>query len=286
MMSSKSSRSGGERALVLGGGGVTGVAWETGLLQGLAEAGLDLSTADVFIGTSAGAVVAAQLTSGRALDRLYAAQLSTESSEIAARMSRAALVRFVFAMVWPGSPQHARARLGRAALRATTVPEAERRAVIARRLPNHEWPQQRLLITAVNAETGVDVVFDRNSGVPLVDAVAASCAVPLVWPPMTIDGRRYIDGGVRSVANADLAKGYDRIVVIAPTTAAFRRADRPDAQVAALGASVRSIIISPDAAARAAIGSNVLDPRQRAPSARAGRAQAAAVADLVRAVWT
>ncbi len=280
------SMSGVGRALVLGGGGVTGVAWETGLLQGLAEAGLDLSTADVFIGTSAGAVVAAQLTSGRALDQLYAAQLSTESSEIAARMSRAALARFVFAMVWPGNPQHARARLGRAALRARTVPEAERRAVIAHRLPNHEWPQQRLLITAVNAETGVDIVFDRSSGVPLVDAVAASCAVPLVWPPMTINGHRYIDGGVRSVTNADLAKGYDRIVVIAPTTAAFRRADRPDAQVAALGAGVRSIIVSPDAAARAAIGSNVLDPTHRAPAARAGRAQAATMADLIRAVWT
>jgi NTE family protein len=278
--------SGGGKALVLGGGGVTGVAWETGLLLGLAEAGLDLSDADVLVGTSAGSVVAAQVTSGVSLDELFAAQVAEASSEIAARMSGAALIRFMVAMAWPGDPQQARARLGRAALRAKTVPEAQRRAVIASRLPNHEWPQRRLLIPAVDVETGAVMVFDKSSGVPLVDAVAASCAVPVVWPPMTINGRRYMDGGVRSVANVDLAKGCERIVVIAPTTAALRRADRLDAQVATLGAGVRSVIISPNAASRAAIGNNVLDPARRAASARAGRAQAAAVADQVRAVWS
>lgn len=280
-----SGMSGGERALVLGGGGVTGVAWETGLLLGLAEVGLDLARAQLFVGTSAGSVVAAQITSGATLDQLYAAQVAALSGEIAARMSRGALLRFVLAMVWPGDPQRARARLGHAALRAKTVPEAERRAVIAHRLPRHEWPEQRLLITAVNAETGAEVVFDRDSGVSLVDAVAASCAVPLVWPPMTINGQRYIDGGVRSTVNADLAKGCERVVVIAPTTAAFRRAYRVDAQVASLGPGVRSVIVSPDAASRAAIGANVLDPTRRAQSAQAGRTQAARVADQVREVW-
>lgn len=280
-----SGMSGGERALVLGGGGVTGVAWETGLLLGLAEVGLDLARAQLFVGTSAGSVVAAQITSGATLDQLYAAQVAALSGEIAARMSRGALLRFVLAMVWPGDPQRARARLGHAALRAKTVPEAERRAVIAHRLPRHEWPEQRLLITAVNAETGAEVVFDRDSGVSLVDAVAASCAVPLVWPPMTINGQRYIDGGVRSTVNADLAKGCERVVVIAPTTAAFRRAYRVDAQVASLGPGVRSVIVSPDAASRAAIGANVLDPARRAQSAQAGRTQAARVADQVREVW-
>lgn len=285
MSSEKSGASGGGRALALGGGGVTGVAWETGLLLGLVEAGVDLSTADVFVGTSAGSVVAAQLTSGRPLEELYAAQVAPASGEIAARMSGAALVRFLVAMAWPGDQQRARARLGRAALQTKTVPEAERRAVIARRLPNHDWPRQRLLITAVDADTGAATVFDRDSGVSLVDAVAASCAVPLVWPPVTINGRRYIDGGVRSVTNVDLARGCERVVVLAPTTAALRRSDRPAAQVSTLGEGVRSVIISPDTASRAAIGPNVLDPARRAASAQAGRAQAAGVADQVRAVW-
>jgi NTE family protein len=270
---------------VLGGGGVTGVAWETGLLLGLAEADIDLTTADRFIGTSAGSVVAAQITTGAQLAQLYAGQTAPATGEIAARLGGAVLLRYLVTMGWPGDPQRARARLGRAALRAKTVPEAERRAVIERRLPSREWPATRLLIPAVNAQTGEAVIFDRDSGVALVDAVAASCAVPLVWPPVTIKGQRFVDGGVRSIVNADLAKGCERVVVVAPNTAAFRRADRPDAQIATLGPGVRALIIAPDAASRTAIGPNVLDPARRAISAEAGRAQAASVADRVRAVW-
>ncbi len=276
-------------ALVLGGGGVTGVAWEIGMLLGLAEAGLDLSVADLFVGTSAGSVVAAQLTSGAPLVQLYEAQLADASGEIAAHMSRAALARFVLAMAWPGDPQRARARLGRAALGAKTVSEAERRTVIERRLPSHDWPQQRLLIPAIDAETGAVVVFTKDSGVSLVDAVAASCAVPLVWPPMTIDGHRYMGGGVRSVANVDLAARCERVVVIAPTTAGLRRADRPTSQVRVLskaGKDVRAAIVNPNSAARTAIGGNVLDPAHRAASAEAGRAQAAGEVERLRIVWS
>jgi NTE family protein len=274
------------RALVLGGGGVTGVAWETGLLLGLAEAGLDLTTADLFVGTSAGSVVAAQLSTGVPLANLFETLLAPTTGEIAARMSSAALVRFLLSMAWPGDRERSRAWLGHAALRAPTVPEAERRAVIVQRLPYHDWPQRRLLIPAVDAQTGAAVIFSSDSGVSLVDAVAASCAVPLVWPPMTINGRRYIDGGARSVANVDLAVGYERVVVIAPTTAGLRRADRPAAQARALGTGVRSVVLSPDTASREAIGTNVLDPARRAPSAQAGRSQAASVVAQVRAVWS
>ena len=279
----------GGRALVLGGGGVTGVAWEIGMLLGLAEAGLDLSVADLFVGTSAGSVVAAQLTSGVPLDRLFDAQLAEATGEIAAHMSRAALARFVLAMAWPGDPQRARARLGHAALRAKTVSEAERRSVIEQRLPSHDWPQQRLLIPAVDAETGAVAVFTKDSGVSLVDAVAASCAVPLVWPPMTIGGHRYMDGGVRSVANVDLAAGCERVVVIAPTTAGLRRADRLSSQVRELskaGKDVQAATVSPGSAARKAIGPNVLDSSHRAASANAGRTQAAGEVKQVRAVWS
>jgi NTE family protein len=254
-------------------------------LFGLFEAGLDLSAADVLVGTSAGSVVAAQVSSGRLLPELYDAQLAMASGEIAARMSRAALARFLLTMAWPGDPQRARARLGQAALGARTVSEAERRDVIAHRLRSESWPHQRLLITAVNAESGAAVVFDRDSGVSLIDAVAASCAVPLVWPPVTIQGQRFMDGGVRSAVNADLARGCARVVVLAPPTAALRRADRPAAQLAALGSDVRSVMVSPNAAARAAIGANVLDPARRAPAATAGKAQAAEVVERVREVW-
>jgi NTE family protein len=271
------------RALVLGGGGVTGVAWEIGLLHGLAEHGIDLTVADRFIGTSAGAVTAAQVTTGRSLPELYEAQLAAATHEIAASLGTAGLLRFVVAGLWPGDGRKGRAWLGRSALRARTVPEKDRRAVIEQRVGTAAWPAADLRITAVAAQTGEFVVFDATSGVSLIDAVAASCAVPLVWPPMTVNGTRYVDGGVRSVANADLAQGCDRVVVIAPITASARRSGKPQVQTAALG--VPHLVISPTDAALTAIGRNPLDPARRAPSAEAGRAQAAQMAAAVRAVW-
>lgn len=273
------------KALVLGAGGVTGVAWEIGLLHGLAEHGVDLTDAGLFVGTSAGSSVAAQVLSGVPLEDLFAAQLARPGQETAARIGLGSLLSFAVAGLWPGDPARGRAWLGRRALRARTVPEAERRAVIARRLGDGSWPATRLLVTAVEAETGAVRVFDASSGVSLIDAVAASCAVPLTWPPMTVGGTRYIDGGMRSAANADLATGSDRVVVLAPVTQSVRPSGRPGAQLAALGPGVRGVVVSPDAAARAAIGRNPLDPARRRPAAEAGRAQAATEADRLRPVW-
>jgi NTE family protein len=276
----------GRKALVLGGGGITGIGWELGMLAGLAEAGVDLASADTVVGTSAGSVVGAEILSGVPVEDLYADQLRDPTGEIAAKMGFGVIARFVLLAMWPGDDQRSRARLGRASLKARTVPESARRAVIEERLSSPSWPERRLLITAVDADTGEARVFDRDSGVALVDAVAASCAVPLVWPPMTVDGRRYVDGGVRSIANADLATGCDRVVVLAPVNIALRRSGRIANQLSTLGPDVRSLTVSPDAQSRKAIGSNTLDPAHRAASARAGRIQAAGVAAAVAAVWS
>jgi NTE family protein len=130
------------------------------------------------------------------------------------------------------------------------------------------------------------VTFDASSGVDLVDAVGASCAVPGVWPPVTINGRRLMDGGMRSPANADLAAGYDRVVVVAPITQGLRPMPSALDQARELARSCQAVaLVTPDAAAVAAFGRNLLDPRTRAPSARAGHAQAAAVLADVAAVW-
>ncbi|HEY3010288.1 MAG TPA: patatin-like phospholipase family protein [Micromonosporaceae bacterium] len=272
------------RALVLGGGGVTGVAWEIGVLAGLAADGVDLSTADLVVGTSAGSVVGAQLRSGVPAEEMYQRQLAGYGAEAAARLNGLAIARWAWAVMRSRDPRRARARVGRMALAARTMPESERRAVIEARLSKHEWPAGGLLITAVDAESGEFVTFDRNSGVPLVDAVGASCAVPGVWPPVTIDGRRYVDGGVRSPANVDLAAGYERIVVLAPTSGGgpFPSMAR---QVSRLRNRSRVVAVTPDPAARRAIGRNVLDPARRAGAARAGRTQAAAVSPAIRGIW-
>jgi len=271
------------RALVLGGGGVTGVAWEVGLVFGLAELGVSLSGADGFVGTSAGAVVAAQLTSGAGLERLYQDQVDGAGRELPGRIRVGGILGFMVAGAWAGDPARGRAWLGRAALRATTVPESERRAVIGERLPSHDWPARPLLIPAVDAETGALTVFDASSGVPLVDAVAAGCAVPTVWAPVSIGGRRYIDGGVRSVANADLAAGCARLVVITPRLAAIRRRDRPDVQAAAL--RVPFTTIGPDREALSGMGRDSMSIAHRSEAAKAGREQAARVVEQVREAW-
>lgn len=274
----------GGRAVVLGGGGVTGVAWEIGLLYGLAECGADLSRADLFVGTSAGSVVAAQVTGGTPLGELFAHELADTTGDRNASIGLGVLLGFGVAAAFRDR-RKGRAWLGRRALRARTVPESERRTAIAARVPGDAWPATRLRIPAVAAETGEVAVFDNDSGVPLLDAVAASCAVPLVWPPMTVNGTRYIDGGVRSIANADLAAGYGRVVVVAPITGALRRADTPKGQAAALGPGVRAIVVSPSDAALNAIGRNPLDPDHRADAAQAGRLQAAQVHERVADVW-
>jgi len=275
-------------ALVLGGGGITGIAWEVGVLAGLAEAGVDLTGADLVVGTSAGSVVGAQLTSGADLEVLFARQLEPPTGEQAARMTRAALARYAWAVLRSrGDDVGFRRRVGALALAAEqaglTPTEQERLDVIGSRLVSREWPDRDLRITAVDAESGEFRVLDRTSGVPLLQAVAASCAVPGVYPPVTIDGRRYVDGGMRSAANADLAEGYDRVVVLAPLPRGMGPMASVDAQVT--GMVARVAVVSPDEAARRAIGRNVLDPAARAGSARTGRAQAAGVAAEVTEVW-
>lgn len=274
------------RALVLGGGGVTGVAWEIGLLYGLAESGVDLADADLVLGSSAGSVVGASIVTGQSLAAAYQGQLEPPERAAGARISVSVIASMIWANVISRDPARARARIGKMALAAKTGSEADRRRVMAERLPTHEWPERKFQVTALDARTGELTVFDAASGVPLVDAVGASCAVPGVWPPVTIGSRRFIDGGIRSPANADLAAGYGQVVIVAPITRGLGRGTSVSHQAAELtAAGARVIVLQPDAAAAAAIGRNVLDPARREPAARAGYAQAAATAERVAAVW-
>lgn len=281
------------RALVLAGGGVAGIAWELGVLMGVMDVdpalGAAVLASDLVVGTSAGSSVGAQMTSGTSLLDLYAAQLAPRSAEIPVDID---LERFVAelqaATAGATSLADVRRRIGAFALAADTVPEDDRRAVMAARLPNHDWPERDLRIVAVDATTGELVVFTRESGVGLVDAVAASCAVPGVWPPMTVAGTRYVDGGVWSGANADLAAGADRVLVLTPTLPDGPIVlGRPLAdELRELGAA-RIHVVHADAASVAAFGTNPLAASTRIPSANAGRevgrSAAAAVAALLDA---
>lgn len=266
-------------ALVLGGGGVGGIAWITGLLAGLAEAGQDVTGAGLIVGTSAGSTVAAQLGSGLTLEELYARQVdpALQAAEIMAEMDLERFAAELGAVLGEAAgAEEMRRRVGEFALRSATVPEQERRAVIESRLPSHAWPARELKIVAVDADSGRARVFDKESGVGLVDAVAASCAVPGVWPPVTIQGRRYVDGGTRSIANVDYAAGASSVLVIVPMGAAEpfpseKPLEQAVEELCAQGAEVA--LVEPDEASRAAVGDNPLDPATRRPAAEAGRRQ-------------
>jgi NTE family protein len=291
-------------ALVLGGGGAAGNAWEIGVIAGLAEAGLDLTeAADLVVGTSAGATAAAQVRSGIPAAELLAAVLSPPAQPAGQNRERPPSLPMatVFERMRAiGAAATSAADLGRAmgafGLESDSVlgsGAGQRRAVVAARLPRAEWPDRPMIVVAVDAHTGELAAFDRDSGVDLVDAVTASTALPGLVSTVSINGRRYIDGGVRSSDNADLASGYANVVVLSPLGGRSRtppaRGAGPAGQFEGLrrppGADLASqvealrkqgsrvAVITPDADSRAAMGTNQMDPATRIPAARAGFAQ-------------
>ncbi len=280
------------KALALGGGGLTGLGWEMGLLVGLAEAGIDGRLADMFIGTSAGSNVAAIITSGLTMDELFQRLVhpDTQTKELFTQPDFQQIIAdYTRVIEEGGSSTEILRRMGALALSSPTVAESKRREVIVARLPVPRWPQTRLEIVAVDAFSGERIVFNRESGVDLVDAVAASCALPCVWPPVTIDGHRYIDGGCYSMANADLAAGFDKVLVLQPDVPSHLVMENLDEQIERLrlhGTQVE-VITSNEAMklALASAGGNTLDPSLLGIVARIGREQAASEAARVAAFW-
>src|SRR5271169_278063 len=272
-------------ALVLGGGGSAGHAWTIGVIAGLAEAGIDMTeAADLVIGTSSGATAASQVRSGIPPAKLLASILSEPVPPVGQNRPPS-----------PGPPmatvfERMRA-IGAAAISAADLQRAmgafglesdatlgpaaaeQRRAMVASRLPHQHWPDRPMIVAAVNAHTGELAAFDRDSGVDLVDAVTAGTALPGLTPTHSINGTRYINGGVRSAENVDLAVGYANVVVLSPFGG--RTGTLPEGQFEGLrkfpGADLASQVeglrklgsrvevITPDAESRAAMGTNQMD---------------------------
>lgn len=272
-----------KRALVLAGGGIAGIAWETGVLRGIADespaAARLLIESDVLVGTSAGSAVAAQLGSGHTLDELFDRQVAESSAEIDSGVDVDTITElFLTALAAPyeeplDKTRQQMQRIGAVALATETVPAPVRRQVIAQRLPSHEWPERAVRLTAIDVATGELTVFDRESGVDLVDAVAASCAVPGAWPPVSIADRHYMDGGVASSVNLVVAADCDVAVVLVPSgiDAPSPFGAGPAAEVSSFPGAAFAVFA--DADSLAAFGPNALDPGCRIPSAMAGREQ-------------
>ncbi len=242
------------RALVLGGGGATGIAWEVGVLDG---SGVDVGLADRVIGTSAGAVVAAKITAG--FDRAALSAWASTPQVPRTGMTVAAVARLLLAQVRLDRSAALR-DFGRRGLAAwTAAAQDEWINYVAGDLRGQAWPS-RLVVTATNAVSGRGTVFDATSGVDLGLAVAASCAVPGIVPPVMLDGVPYMDGGLRSPANVDLAWGFDPVLVVTSDTASARPYRRPNWQAARLGSRV--CLVGPDLRTRLCQGPDMLNTRQ------------------------
>ncbi|MCU1480113.1 MAG: patatin-like phospholipase family protein [Subtercola sp.] len=290
-------QSGSRRAIVLGGGGVAGIAWETGLLTGLLQHGIDLQAVDVVVGTSAGSVVGVNLRAG-SLDAMYASLLaeSDEDRTVADPAPEGAedrdlsrTMKVIMAGIASTEGEAATRRtIGELALEDyQRSDDTASLARIAPLLPGKEWPEGELRITAVDAETGQFTVFDRDSNAELANVVAASCAVPGVFKPITVDGHPYMDGGMRSATNADVAADCASILVIAcsPEPPVSGMGPTLPATIDSLRGNSEVFVVQADEESTLAFGANPLLIHTRRASAEAGRRQADLVAEAVRAFW-
>lgn len=287
------------RALVLGGGGPVGIAWESGLVAGLAAEGVDLAAADYILGTSAGSVVGAQLALGRPASSLVQGHLGDGAQQERGNPTPGApppnLMPLMELMQRAASgqtpPEQIRREIGQFALKAETPSEVAFISSFGALISSAAWPARGYGCSAVDAETGEFVVWGSESGVELGRAVASSCSVPGVYPPITINGHRYMDGGMRSATNADCVKGHDRVVVVAVTVGAEgpmadvsrARLEGELASLRATGAQVE--LVTPGKQAQETFGLNLMDFRRRRPAAEAGLAQGHEEAARLKAFW-
>ena len=285
------------KALVLGGGGPVGVAWEAGLLAGLADAGVDLSDADRIVGTSAGSIVGARLARGDAPADLFTASATVSSPGGGGPAVDAEALTVIGTAIFEGitgaRPHDEIVReLGQKALAAQTITEEQFVDVVGPTL-GPDWPERDYACTAFDVDSGDFVTWDAASGAPFDRAVTSSCAVPALFPPITIGGRRYMDGGVISGTNAALAAGHDKVVIVSiisrvvPGAEEFLRGPL-DLEITALrdaGAEVE--LLEFDDATQAAAGGDLMSFTLAVVDAvgAAGLAQGRAEAERMGALW-
>ena len=287
-----------DRALVLGGGGPVGIAWETGVAAGLAAEGVKLADADFILGTSAGSFVGAQLSGGRDPKALAAQQIELGRNPPprppgapTAAPDLTPLMAFIARFPPDGEPGPVlRAEIGRFALDAKAMLTEDQFIAVLSDAASKDgsWPE-KFACSAVDAETGDFKLWRKGDGVPVARGVASSCAVPGIYPPISIRGKRWMDGGMRSATCLDCAAGYKRVVCLAvvptmATTFMLPRLKREAAKVMAEGGRVEMIV--PDEASGAIFGVNLMDANSRAEITEAGIAQGRREAERLKAFWS
>ncbi len=289
-----SPRSGGPtRGLVLGGGGAVGVGWQTGLLTGLLEAGVDLAGAEAIVGTSAGALVGALLASGcevtDALISLASLGQSIDPESLAA--GDEAFLSAIRQANLESDPRRALRAIGRSAKEASTLAEDIYLGLFST-LDGTTWPAG-FRCTAIDTDTGDLVVWGQGSGVPLLRAVASSCAVPVLFPSVTIKGHRYMDGGLLSHLNAAAAAPTDVLVVLSCHAlgskgtgggGALAASVTPDAELAPLRETRHLVAVEPDFS-EIGTPANMMDPDLVIQALKIGKRQAVADTEAIQTTW-
>ena len=283
-----------QRALVLGAGGQAGIAWEVGLSAGLAAEGVDFALAEFILGTSAGSFVGAQLATGidpQALARVHLAVARDPARKrpLEPLGNTDHLVEYMAKRPADSAPSpSSMAELGRIALAADTIPEEQFVALFAGMFgPAGTW-SERFACCTVGARDGAFKVWSKTDDVAIGRAVAASCSVPGLHPPVTIKGSQWMDGGVRSWTNAECVAGYGRVLVVAVVktdmlghmTAMLARE-----RVAIEQANGTVALIKPNEQCVELFGDNLMLVSRVADLVEAGIAQGRAEAARVRAFW-
>ncbi|WP_299286809.1 patatin-like phospholipase family protein [uncultured Mucilaginibacter sp.] len=275
-----------DSAVILGGGGITAIGWEIGILSGLLESGVELHKANTVFGTSAGAFVGVALSSGYDMEQLFKAQLERNDTEIPATANKEIMNAWYEAFKIGGNDrQKVGTAFGNIAkANPEPVPVSQRQMVVQNRLVTTTWPQT-LKVTTIEAETGQLNVLDHTSGISLVDAVSASGAVPGIWPIVEWNGRKWIDGGMVSSTNVLLSAGYKTVLVLAPMPQGYGLIPGVVEDIETMKPQTDVFLIVPDAESKAAIGINPYDPTHKSAAAIAGRNQGRKVAAAVKAKW-
>lgn len=255
-------------AVVLGGGGLAGIGWTTGVLAALEEQGvLRLGSADRVIGTSAGAAVAAAVlqsgSAGAEFDRIV--RKSRRGDEPAPAAALADVLPEVLAIhAGEDSMATKTERFTQLSRQRAGIDPALRRAAVAGRVRSETRPSDRLHITSLRTD-GSRTVFTSASGVGLVDALTASCAVPGLWPVARIGGKEHIDGGTFSLTNAELARRAEHVIVLRPTPELPQYLTEERRETLE-----HATLIEPSERARAGFGPHPFDPHVRGIAAILG----------------
>lgn len=286
-----------DRGLVLGGGGLFFIAWQVAYLDTLARAGVSLAGAQRVVGTSAGSLIAAVLTSGGIGRFSRIVTLLSRAPALTARLAPASQLSGsqqramdLFRQAADSEPETIRA-IGRAALAAAATPAASMRRTARLMIASHRWPAESLRVTTVDAYTGERIVVDHRAKVPIATATAASSSVPGLFAPQLVGDRFCMDGGVSgSGTHSDLVAGADRVVMISlseafPSPRPGGMTQRPGGyqqeldNVQASGSKV--LVVGPESADL----TTLMDPREVPAALAMGRRQAQADVDRVREFW-